>query len=98
MYAVMHHGGSGTTHLALKSGCATLVIPHFIDQFVWDDIISTLGLGPKGIKICSITCRNLEPKVLELLGNKNFKEKSERISSQMAKDDYKEVFYKAIVE
>ena len=97
MYAVIHHGGSGTTHLALKYGCATLIIPHFIDQFIWDEIISELGLGPKGIKISRITNKNLEPKVLELLNNKSFKERSERIGNQLGKEDYKEELYKAII-
>lgn len=98
IYAVMHHGGSGTTHLALKYGCATLIIPHFIDQFIWDEIISELGLGPKGIKISRITHKNLEPKVLELLRNKSFKERSERIGSQLGKEDYKEELYNTIIE
>lgn len=97
MYAVIHHGGSGTTHLAVKYGCATLIIPHFIDQFIWDEIISELGLGPKGIKISRITNKNLEPKVLELLGNKSFKEKSEKIGNQLREEDYKEELYKAII-
>ena len=97
MYAVIHHGGSGTTHLALKYGCATLIIPHFIDQFIWDEIISELGLGPKGIKISRITNKNLEPKVLELHNNKSFKERSERIGNQLGKEDYKEELYKAII-
>jgi sterol 3beta-glucosyltransferase len=97
MYAVIHHGGSGTTHLALKYGCATLIIPHFIDQFIWDEIISELGLGPKGIKISRITNKNLEPKVLELLNNKSFKDRSERIGNQLGKEDYKEELYKAII-
>lgn len=98
MYAVIHHGGSGTTHLALKYGCATLIIPHFIDQFIWDEIISELGLGPKGIKISRLTNKNLEPKVLELLRNKSFKERSERIGSQLGKEDYKEKLYNTIIE
>ncbi|MEN8225854.1 MAG: glycosyltransferase, partial [Bacteroidota bacterium] len=98
MYAIMHHGGSGTTHLALKYGCASLIIPHFIDQFVWNDIISEMGLGPKGIRISKITRKNLEPKVLELLSNKSFKERSEEFATQMGKEDYKEKLYKAIIE
>jgi len=97
MYAVIHHGGSGTTHLALKYGCATLIIPHFIDQFIWDEIISELGLGPKGIKISRITNKNLEPKILELVNNKSFKERSEKIGNQLGKEDYKEELYKAII-
>jgi UDP:flavonoid glycosyltransferase YjiC (YdhE family) len=98
MYAVMHHGGSGTTHLSIKYGCATLITPHFIDQFVWNDIVSELGLGPKGIKISRINTKNLETKILELLANRNFKEKSRKIGSEMAKCEYEENFYKAIVE
>jgi sterol 3beta-glucosyltransferase len=97
MYAVIHHGGSGTTHLALKYGCATLIIPHFIDQFIWDEIISELGLGPKGIKISRITNKSLETKVLELLNNRSFKERSETIGNQLSKEDYKEELYKAII-
>jgi len=98
MYAVMHHGGAGTTHLALTFGCATLIIPHFIDQFIWDKTISELGVGPRGIKISRITNKNLEPKVLELLSNKSFKERSERIGNQMGKEDFKEELYRTIIE
>jgi len=98
MYAVIHHGGSGTTHLAIKYGCATLIIPHFIDQFIWNEIISELGLGPKGIKISRISNKKLEPKVLELLNNKKFKARCEKIGHQLSKEDYKEELYKAIIE
>lgn len=97
MYAVMHHGGSGTTHLALKHGCASLIIPHFIDQFIWDEIICELGLGPKGIKISRITSKNLEPKVLELLNNIGYKERSVIVGNQLAKEDYEEELYESII-
>jgi len=98
MYAVIQHGGAGTTHLALKHGCATMIIPHFMDQFVWDTITSDLGVGPKGIKIGRITNKNLEPKVLELLNNESFKEKSAIISNQMKKEDFEDELYKTIIE
>lgn len=39
LYAVIHHGGSGTTHTAIKYGCASLIIPHIIDQYVWNKIV-----------------------------------------------------------
>jgi len=97
-YGVIHHGGSGTTHLALKYGCATMIIPHIIDQFVWNNIIDTMGAGPKGIKIGKITTKNLEPKILELLNNSSFKEKAEQVASQMEKEDFREELYNSIVE
>jgi len=98
MYAVIHHGGAGTTHLAIKYGCATMIIPHFIDQFVWDKIICELGIGPKGVKISRITNKNLEPKVLELLNNRSFKEKSEKIGHQMKQEDFEDELYKTIIQ
>ncbi len=98
IYAVIHHGGSGTTHLAIKYGCASMIIPHVVDQFMWDKIIYDLGVGPRGIKISKITTKNLEPKILELVNNTSFKKKAEQVASQMEKEDFKEELYNSIVE
>jgi UDP:flavonoid glycosyltransferase YjiC (YdhE family) len=98
IYGVIHHGGSGTTHLALKYGCATMTIPHIIDQFVWNKIIDKIGAGPKGIRINKITTQNLEPKILELVNNTSFKKKAEKVASQMEKEDFREELYNSIVE
>jgi len=98
IYAVIHHGGSGTTHLALKYGCATMIIPHIIDQFVWNKIIYNMGVGPKGIKIGKITSKNLEPKIFELVNNSSFKKKAEQVARQMEKEDFREELYNSIVE
>lgn len=98
MYAVIHHGGSGTTHLALKHGCASMIIPHIIDQFVWDKFLCRLGVGPMGIKISDLSIEKLEPKILELFNNSRFKEKAEQISMQMKEENLKEELYNTIVE
>jgi sterol 3beta-glucosyltransferase len=98
MYGVIHHGGSGTTHLALKHGCATMIIPHIIDQFVWNKIIHNIGVGPKGIKIGKISSKNLEPKILKLVNNNSFRKKAEQLASQMKKENFREEIYKSIIE
>ena len=97
MYAVIHHGGSGTTHLGIKHGCASMIIPHIIDQFVWNRIIADSGAGPKGITIGKITTTNLEPLILELYHNKEYKERATKLAAQMQKEQglidelYKEI-------
>jgi len=98
MYGIIHHGGSGTTHMSLKYGCATMIIPHIIDQFVWNKIINKKGVGPKGIRINKISTINLEPKILELVNNNSFKIKAEQLSHQMKKEDFREELYSSIVE
>ncbi len=45
-----------------------------------------------------MTRKNLEPKVLELLTNKSYKENSERIGKQLKEEDYKEELYQSIIE
>lgn len=83
--------------MALKYGCATLIVPHGIDQFVMDKIVYDVGTGPKGIKINKVTTKNLEPKILELLNNNSFKEKAEQLASQLGKEDFRKELYNAII-
>ncbi|WP_236978866.1 glycosyltransferase [Membranihabitans maritimus] len=83
IYGVVHHGGSGTVHNTLKNGCASLAIPHVFDQFVWNKIIAEKKLGPKGIKIGKLNRQNLEPLILDLYKNRNYKKNAEKISIQM---------------
>ena len=98
VYAVMHHGGSGTTHLGLKFGCATLIIPHILDQHVWNKIVYDLGAGPLGIKIGKIAKENIEPKILILMNDSRFREKARQIQKRMSKEDFREELYNFIVK
>lgn len=98
MYGVIHHGGSGTTHIALNHGCTCMIIPHIIDQYLWNDLISDLGVGPKGIAINKITKQNLEPKILDLFQNDSYKKKALQLSEEMKKEDSREKLYKTITE
>ena len=97
VYAVIHHGGSGTTYLTLRHGCATMIIPHIIDQFVWNGINYKKGAGPKGIRIDKITSRNLEPKIMELMHNPDFKKNALQLKEQMEREDFREELYQTII-
>lgn len=98
MYAVIHHGGSGTTHMGLKHGCATMIVPHIIDQFAWNSIVSALGAGPKGDKIGKINGNNLQPKILDLWKNPSYKKKAGKIAASMNKEDFREEIYRFVIE
>lgn len=43
--AVMHHGGIGTTTLALKAGLPVVVCPFQSDQHYWAEQLNWLGVG-----------------------------------------------------
>lgn len=97
MYGVMHHGGSGTTHLGLKYGCASMIVPHIIDQFVWGKKIAALGAGPQEIKVSQLTTDALEPKILDLMRNPAYKAKAEQLADQMATESFTEDLYQMII-
>ncbi len=46
---LVHHGGFGTTAAGFRAGVPQLVIPHIIDQFIWGQKVSELGVGPSPI-------------------------------------------------
>jgi len=83
IHAVIHHGGAGTTHMGIKHGLPTLIIPHIIDQFMWNRLVYKRGLGPKGISINTINSKTLKPLIKRLFTNDSFKTNAEQIASQM---------------
>ncbi|PHN05387.1 glycosyltransferase [Flavilitoribacter nigricans] len=97
VYAAVHHGGSGTTHMGLRHACATMIIPHIIDQFVWNRMVAKLGAGPLGVPIDKVSTSALEPKLIELFNNPAYKKNAERLGRQMQEEDFTEELYRTIV-
>lgn len=48
--AVVHHGGSGTTAAAVRSGRPQVVVPHVGDQFYWARRMHELGVAAAPIR------------------------------------------------
>ena len=96
LYGVIHHGGSGTTHLGLKNGCATMIIPHIIDQFAWNDFVASLGAGPKGPRIDGIQERDLESHILDLFQNDDYRNRAVEVSRKMAHEDFRHEIFQII--
>ncbi|MDR0554779.1 MAG: glycosyltransferase [Treponema sp.] len=70
--AIIHHGGSGTTHSAARAGKPQMVAPLLIDQHYWGQRVTGLGLGPSSIRI-TISKGALEGKIRDLLDNPAYK-------------------------
>jgi UDP:flavonoid glycosyltransferase YjiC (YdhE family) len=47
MAAIVHHGGSGTTHTAALNGAPQVIIPHVFDQYYWGERVARLKIGPQ---------------------------------------------------
>jgi len=97
MYAVIHHGGSGTTHTALKYACPSLVVPHILDQPFWSRTISGLHLGPVGMPIKKFNEKEFEHKLLDLLNNPIYKKNAAIISEKMKTESNTDKLYDIIL-
>ncbi|KAH6785860.1 hypothetical protein C2S51_038315 [Perilla frutescens var. frutescens] len=58
-YAVVHHGGAGTTAAGLKAGCPTTIVPFCGDQFLWGGIMYQKGVGPAPIPLSQLSVTSL---------------------------------------
>ena len=83
VYAVVHHGGSGTTHMAAKYGCPSLIVPHAVDQFMWARVVEKKGLGPPAIAMRGLNARDLENRLNELYNVGHYKETALALGEKM---------------
>ncbi len=95
---MIHHGGSGTTHMAMKYNCPSLIIPHIIDQFLWNEINHKKGLGPKGISINRLNKTVFEALVTDLISNRKYKENARNISKAIKNENYSNDILKFIID
>jgi sterol 3beta-glucosyltransferase len=65
--AIVHHGGSGTTHSAWAFQLPQLIIPHFGDQFFWNRIVQAQKIGPLGPSIKALNKANFKTSLQALL-------------------------------
>lgn len=83
MSMIFHHGGSGTTAYALRSGVPSCVIPFVFDQFYWGKRSAELGVGPQPIPFKKITVEKLLTAIELGLDHPHFKQKAVNIGQKI---------------
>ena len=84
--AVVHHGGSGTTHEGLRWGRPTVICPLFADQPFFGQRIADLGVGPAPIAQKRLTADRLA-QALEAALTDRVAEQAGAIGQAMATED-----------
>ena len=68
MAGIVHHGGAGTTHEALRSGVPSVALPWGVDQPYHGRRLHALGVGPEPVPLHKVTARRLADLLAELTG------------------------------
>ena len=92
VHAVIHHGGSGTTHMAAKYGCVQMIIPHIIDQYLWNEVVAKQELGPKGKSIRKINKTWFQKQAEAIWESEKYKKNAQDIGTVMQNEDLAEVY------
>lgn len=67
--AVVHHGGSGTTHEGLRWGRSSVICPVFADQPFFGRLVAELGAGPSPIPHKKLTGARLATAIEQALSD-----------------------------
>lgn len=85
--AVIHHGGSGTTHAGLRYGRPTLVCPLFGDQPFWGHRVAELGAGPEPLPLATLGVDRLAGAMMELVSVEGYAASARGIQDRIGADD-----------
>jgi len=87
MKAVVHHGGSGTTAIGLKSGKPSVLVPFFADQPYWGWHVQRLKVGPKPIPSTRLTVKRLAEALDKAVNTPEISTRAAVLGGKLSKED-----------
>jgi sterol 3beta-glucosyltransferase len=85
--AVVHHGGAGTTQTATLCGCASVVIAHIQDQFLYGWYLKKLGIGGKVLSRHTVTPQKIAKEIGFITERPQMSEKAKRAGEMLAAEN-----------
>jgi sterol 3beta-glucosyltransferase len=83
---VIHHGGSGTTHSAARSGRPSVVLPFAGDQPFWAGRLRVLGVAPKPISGRNVDAHALS-RAIDAAGTAEMRDRATALGEKMRAED-----------
>jgi sterol 3beta-glucosyltransferase len=87
MAAIVHHGGSGTTHSALRAGRPALIVPFMADQPFWGRRLAELGVGMPPIKPKQLTPERLAAALRTLTQDTAMRQRAAELGTLLRAED-----------
>jgi sterol 3beta-glucosyltransferase len=87
MAAIVHHGGSGTTHSAVRAGKPSLVVPFYADQPYWGRRVAELGVGVSPISPKRLSSERLAAAFRTLTQDSNLQRRAAELGALLRQED-----------
>jgi UDP:flavonoid glycosyltransferase YjiC (YdhE family) len=85
--AVVHHGGAGTTGLALQAGVPAIVVPFTVDQPFWGSRVAALGVGPTPIPRKRLTKERLADALRRTVADEAMRARAAALGERIRAED-----------
>jgi sterol 3beta-glucosyltransferase len=83
---IIHHGGSGTTHSAARSGIPSIVLPFGGDQRFWAERLRLLGVAPDYTSVRHINATSLA-RAIDIAGSAQMRARAVSLGETMRTED-----------
>ena len=85
--AVVHHGGSGTTHAATAAGTPSVVVAHIAEQSFWGRELARVGIAPAPLTRRRLSAANLGDRISTVLRSTAMQDRGKEIGARMGRED-----------
>jgi sterol 3beta-glucosyltransferase len=85
--AVVHHGGSGTTHRAVLAGVPSMALPFGYDQPYWGRRLAELGVGISPIPYRKLSPTRLASAIGRLTGDPGIAARAKQLSAVLGAEN-----------
>ncbi len=83
---IIHHGGSGTTHSAARSGIPSIVLPFAGDQAFWAERLRLLGVTPDFTSVRHINAQALA-RSIDVAGSTQMRSRAASLGETLRTED-----------
>jgi len=84
--ALVHHGGTGTTHTGLGAGRPTVVVPFFTDQPFWGRRVAASRVGPAPVPRKQLSVDRLAAAIQRALADPSIRQRAGRMGQAIRKE------------
>ncbi|MDX8399894.1 MAG: hypothetical protein R8K20_06560, partial [Gallionellaceae bacterium] len=85
--AIVHHGGAGTTHSALRAGTPSIVVEHAFDQCFWGKELNRVGVAGELLHRNNVTASQLAQAIKTTTSSEPMKHAASDMREKMLKED-----------
>jgi UDP:flavonoid glycosyltransferase YjiC (YdhE family) len=85
--AVVHHGGAGTTHAALRAGRPSVVLPFIFEQRLWGARLRQVGAAPALVSFWKATAGKVARRILDAVQSPVMSATAAKLAQAMSAED-----------